>query len=563
MSVVQCSRTFATARDARFGQPAFGLLLRGGGAEDAQASSSAKIGRGEDSPPPSSLSSAKKEPCNEENQDAAVKEATAAADQDGAVETTPAKGDDKNPKQEATSDEEEEESNNIPSLDAFVNYDEEADALSSMAPILETTTTHVLDMLATTHDKQAAADKVSKSQVQDGNIVTDGKEEAEEKEEKTEIDEEPSSDATAETDDLVLDDIPEDLTLDEAQEVSSSKRLEGKQLHDDAEFKEAARAFSYAALLLEPFVDESAECAEDWSTCRLHEALCCLKDDDPETAVAACTRVLDRPSTSGAVRARALYRRAKAYTGLEEHGLALQDARSAAFLGDRRGVALYGQLMRESPAASSSSSLSSASPFLSSGGSPMDDLASSSALFESLLSKSSGAGAQGTDPPDMPPFNPLSLLSGMSGSGGLGAPGKDGGGLAKSVLSSLSKKLEDEATQDTICKYLKMASGPQIQQYAGMAGMELPASQATRIADFLRGVTPKSIRRTVKNGKRLVYGVQLIRKTSKVITKYRNILIWIGLLAWAKSALLRPLPVNKRAARLAAKQAAKQAAKVV
>ena len=187
----------------------------------------------------------------------------------------------------------------------------------------------------------------------------------------------------------------------------------------------------------------------------------------------------------------------------------------------------------------------------------MDDLASSSALFESLLSKSSGAGAQGTDSPDIPSFNPLSLLSGMVGGGGLGAPGKDAGGLAKSVLSSLSKKLEDEATQDTICKYLQMASGPQIQQYAGMAGMELPASQATRIADFLRGVTPKSIRRTVKNGKRLVYGVQLIRKTSKVITKYRNILIWIGLLAWAKSALLRPLPVNKRVARLAAKQAAK------
>lgn len=488
----------------------------------------------------------------------ANEESTMAAEQD--VVAADDNNDDNKTSTTTTSEtlpsEEEEESStdqtDVPSLDAFINYDEGADALSSMAPILETTTTHVLDTLPLAHNDK----DTNNNQETNESIKTKAVEEVEivKGDENSPAQVESDDQESEETGDIAFDVIPEDLTLDNAQEMSSSKRLEGKQLHDNAEFQKAARAFAYAALLLEPFLDESAECTEDWSTCRLHEALCCLKADDPETAVAACTRVLDRPSTSGAVRARALYRRAKAYSGLEEHDLALQDARSAAFLGDRRGVALYGQLMRESPGASLSSSPSS---FLSQSSSvnPMDDFASSSALFESLLGKSGPGIPQAGDQPQIPPFNPLSLLSGMGG--GIPTSGdKDTGGLAKSVLSSLSKKLEDESTQDTICKYLQKASGPQIQQYAGMAGMELPESQAARIAQFLRGITPKSIRRTVKNGKRLVYGVRLVRKTSKVIVKYRNILIWIGLLAWAKSAFLRPMPVNKRAARLAAKQAA-------
>ena len=439
----------------------------------------------------------------------------------------------------------------VPSLDAFINYDEGADALSSMAPVLETTTTHLLDAIS--HHEKIKKSTIDFRQSYEGDdslgIVqrNTSSEEDDEKEAKNSLDNDD------EVSEVHMDAIPEDLTLDEAQEKSSSMRLEGKQLHDDGDYTAAARAFCTAALFLERFVEESTECAEDWSTCRLHEALCCLKADDQQTAVAACTLVLDRPSTSGAVRARALYRRAKAYTGLDENELALQDARAAAFLGDRRGVALYGQLMRESPAGSSSSS------FMSSGirdSRMMDDLASSSALFESLLNKS----GSGSSTPEKTDFNPMSLLSGLGGTSMLGGgKGVDTGGLAKSVISSLSKKIEDEATQDSICRYLQKTSGTQIRQYAGMAGLELPESQATKIANFLRKVTPKMIRKTVKTGKTLLYGVRLIRKTSKVISKYRNVLIWICVLAWAKSAVLRPLPVNKRAARLSAKQAGKGA----
>lgn len=437
----------------------------------------------------------------------------------------------------------------IPSLDTFINYDEATDILSTMAPVLETTTTHLLDtsIPAKVEEEELSNLEGTFGQIDDLiNELSSDREEAS-TEDPFQLLSETATDSVEDDYDILMD---EDLTLEEAQEKSSSIRLEGKKLHDKGDYEAAARAFAQASLVLEPFVEESGGCEEDWSTCRLHEALCCLKAEDAVTAVDACTRVLDRPSTSGAVRARALYRRAKAYTVLQENDLALQDARSAAFLGDRRGVALYGQLMRESPGFLTSSSTSSM----------MDDFASSSALFESLLSKS-GAGSSTNDPAlsndAFPTFNPLSLLSGMGAGGPSLGSGMDTAGLAKSVITSLSKRIEDESTQDTICKYLQKTSGSQIRQYAGMAGMELPESQATRIANFLRGVTPKTIRKTVKNGKRLLYGVRLVRKTSQVITKYRNILIWICLLAWARSAILRPIPVNKRIARLAAKQAAK------
>ena len=48
------------------------------------------------------------------------------------------------------------------------------------------------------------------------------------------------------------------------------------------------------------------------------------------------------------VRSRAHYRRAKAHPQLGKEEEALEDARTAALLGDRKAVALYGKLMRGS-----------------------------------------------------------------------------------------------------------------------------------------------------------------------------------------------------------------------
>ena len=387
----------------------------------------------------------------------------------------------------------------------------------------------------------------------------------------------PSADVGADTE-TVIDGSPEDVEssvvdetheetepltdkeIEEAVQKSSELRTEGKKLHDEANFVEAAAKFAAAGDLLAPVLATDDSVADDFATCRLHQALCCLKSEEYGLAIVSCTEVLELPqegrsSVEPALRARAFHRRAKARVELGEAAAALQDARSAAFLGDRKAVALYGKLMRESSGGSSS--------FI---GDSNSDLTGTSALFESLLNKSTLSLPSTSDSSSVP--SPLGGMGNMSPSSLLdmlgatkGDSGESGaGGLAKSVMSSLSKRLNDESTQDQICNFLQSTSGPQLQQMAGMAGLELQEGQANRLASFCQGVTPQSLRRTMRTT-RAVYSIfQFIRKVSRLIAKYRSVIILIFIVGWIKSAMLRPFPVNKRAARLAAKEAAKAAA---
>jgi len=340
-----------------------------------------------------------------------------------------------------------------------------------------------------------------------------------------------------------------DMDISNIREQATQLRNQGKEHHDKGDYQQAAQHFGNAANLIMPTLASSDELTEEFATCRLHEALCRLKAQDYEQAVTACSAVLELEEVAPAVRARAFHRRAKAQLGLGDDLKALQDARSAAFLGDRKAVALYGKLMRES---SSSSLLSTGD-----NNDQTDDFVSSStSLFDSLLSKSPATNEGNPsfdDNNSMDSFLSSSFLNGMGQENSAGS-------LAKSVLSSLSKRLEDENTQDSICRYLQGVSGPQLQQMAGMAGVPLQQGQATRIAAFCQGVTPKLIRRTLKNTKRGLYGFNLLRKTYSLFAKYRNIWILLFLLAWIKSAIVRPIPIDKRAARRAAKEAAKAAA---
>jgi tetratricopeptide (TPR) repeat protein/uncharacterized membrane protein len=381
-------------------------------------------------------------------------------------------------------------------------------------------------------------------------------------------------------------------------------RTLGKELHDKSEFKQAAVAFEAAADLLVPLLisdrkesvddepadekDNNDDILEEFATCRLHEALCRLKAQEYDLAIQACTQVLEcnHPSPSSpessshdhdgnhgplkfsqadvapALRARAFHRRAKAYMELGNSDQALSDARSAAFLGDRKAVALYGKLMRSSSGNGSSSSVSGLSAFGDLFGNRAEETTSSSSagsMLESLLGASSALSSASSSNSQQPiasptsPFLPSSLLDfGKAAPGGQGA-----GSLAKSVLSSLAKRLEDKSTQDTICNYLQSTSGPQLQQMASMAGLSLQSSQASQLANFMNRATPKAIQRTVVFTKRGVYAVQLLRKFNQLMQKYRNLIILFFLLAWIKSAILRPTPVSKRAIKAAAKQAAK------
>lgn len=337
-----------------------------------------------------------------------------------------------------------------------------------------------------------------------------------------------------------------------AQLDAQQLRQKGKDLHDEGDWLQAAAQFYEASLLLQSFVHDE-EVLQEYATCRLHEALCRLKVHDYQASVEACTAVLEREPPA-AIRARALHRRSRAKLGLGLEEEALLDARQAAFLGDRKAVALYGKLMRQDSAGSENSSLQDllqgggSNPFLSSGDASSSP-SSSSALLESLLNKSGDSG--GTSPFGAAAAGPMGMLMNK---------GNKKGGLAKSVLSSLSKTVENESTQENICRYLQNASVGQVQQMAGMAGVPLSPSHASRLVDFCHSVTPRGIQKSVKTTKRLWYGVSLLRKMAQILTKYRFVLILWALSVWIKSAVRRPIPINKRAARLAMKQALKQGA---
>jgi tetratricopeptide (TPR) repeat protein len=364
-------------------------------------------------------------------------------------------------------------------------------------------------------------------------------------------------------------------------EIATALRLEGKKHHDQGDFVKAAEVFQRAAdiLLNGDGDDDNAESSsstrmsEDYATCRLHQALCNLKSENYELCIEACTDVLQDNSddtNSGsthlpAINARAYHRRAKAKMALGDNSGALQDARTASFLGDGKAVNLYGKLMRET----SSSDLSSVmNPLLSPGSSPssssLSPVSPHAALLESLINKSSGGNESGSSPGGFPDFSPASLLMGNGGGGNLlGALGSGGGGMAKSLVTNLVKRLDDESTQVTICDFLQKTNKAQLVSLASMAGIDnaLEDSQLEKLVNFCHRITPKGIRRTVRGTKVVVYFVKVIRRTIKVINKYKSLIVAALILQWMKSAMLRPLPINTKAVKKAAKLAAKEALK--
>lgn len=389
-----------------------------------------------------------------------------------------------------------------------------------------------------------------------------GNHEAEDSEQEMTANTEPIVDDTVEN----ANDSVDSLTLQEILEQAAELRKQGKLSHDAGRFSEAAAQFHEAANLLdtgfekeeEEEVDESEDNNNDdnalpkvnlqneWATCRLHESLCHLKADDYERCIEACSSLLDtKHIVEGKTRARAHHRRAKAKVAMDDIDGALSDAKSAAFLNDQKAIIYYGNLLRDTGRSDSADAAMFAPPSSPMGGA--GGFPDSSSLLESLLNKSGPAAGSSGNPSDFLTSSLLGSLTGspMAGLGGGPGGGNGGGGLAKSVLSSLSKKLEDESTHDGICQYLQSTNPMQLQSMANMAGISLSTGQATKLVSMAHGITPKTIRTTVKTSKRVIWGVKLIRKTMAVISKYRTVLLIAALLQFTKSAILRPIPVPK------------------
>ena len=383
---------------------------------------------------------------------------------------------------------------------------------------------------------------------------------------------------------------------------ASALRSDGKYLHDNGKFSEAASTFEKSVSLLDEALllsnDEkmSTEMAEERATCRLHEALCYLKEKKHPEAIRICTDVLrdgvqvievknnvdeaedgmvsedDNPNPylirvspeskntarvndelmqlSPAVRARAYHRRAKARLALDDTTGALEDAKAAAFLGDRNAVALYGKLMRESGSHQSIfgeddfgkgfGSESLADLFSSQGDGHFDSIfpgnspASGLGLFGSLLN---GSGSSTIDSP-------------FGGLGSMLSNGKDGsdiGSLAKSVLVSMSKRIEDKSTQESICKYLNAVNTAQLMSLSSIAGIPLSESTAGRLVSFANTMTPQRMMKSVKLLKRIIFLGGMVRKIFMIIGKYKHLIILLLLIQWCKSSITRPIVIKNAA----------------
>jgi len=296
---------------------------------------------------------------------------------------------------------------------------------------------------------------------------------------------------------------------------------------------------------------------------------------------------------TAAVRARAFHRRAKARLALGDAEGALDDSRAAAYLGDRNAVMLYGRLMREqghdggvgagSGGAGvgdggllSSSSSSSVLESLFMGDTTANNEGGGSILDQSSSSPSSSSSSStfdilnsfmgSTDTNGPTSVNPLSAFGDMGNLMNLVNTNKNSEGLgvgfdsmAKSLLLSLTKKIEDESTQKTISNFLQGLDVTQLMGLSSMAGVPLNKSSADKLVKFANGFTPTRIRKGVNLTKRVITLGNALRKLFKVISKYKHLLILFVLISWIKSAILKPIVVGNGAVRKAAKKAAKEA----
>jgi len=290
-------------------------------------------------------------------------------------------------------------------------------------------------------------------------------------------------------------------------------------------------------------------------------------EDSNETSSPSLSGLYYAVSLSSAVRSRAYHRRAKGKLNLKDYAGALADARAAAFLGDRGAVALYGKLMRQTQQEDGMTSGKNRRATSSSSGA--DDSLTDKELSASLLGAAlkssktqlSADSASGnefglTANPFMALMNngqaaggldPLSALAGISGAsngeGGMG--GMDS--LAKSLLGNLGKRMDETETQEKICNFVKSFGTKQsVTRVATMAGVQLSDAHVNQIAGLCSRLTPQGLNKGVKITKRIIWSVKAMRKAMKVFSKYRHVLVYVVLLVWIKSAIMRPpFPIKK------------------
>jgi len=358
-----------------------------------------------------------------------------------------------------------------------------------------------------------------------------------------------------------------------------SLRLQGKVLHDDGDFEEAAQLFGEAGrildeilLLQQPNNDTSEELASEAATCHIHEALCHLKNDNLEECIRTCTQVLNDDddgyyyggvSLSAAIRSRALHRRAKANVRLEQYSAALEDARNAAFLGDRGATSLYGKLLRKqqqqqrtSTASDVSQKIRTTNTFISSQHEEEEEeslnnpAAVSSTSTDSLLMSLFQTMNKKDDENNSISTLLSSTLAAATG-GGSTSTTTTTTSFATSMLKNLGKRLDEEETRESIVTFVNNVGSNKatLKGVASMAGVPLSDSMVDQISNLCSRVNTRTLGRMVQWAKYTIKTGAIVRKTFQIISKNRHILLYAMLLIWIRSSILaanqRPLIVAK------------------
>ena len=385
------------------------------------------------------------------------------------------------------------------------------------------------------------------------------------------------------------------LLLQQLQLATTNKRTEAKILHDCGKLHDAAVAYSDAVVLLDEIIlltslaastfdddddavvnNNNTMAIVDRATCKLHEALCLLKDGRPKECITACTNILvdqqggdndsinmqyhgsSSSSSSSSntnnillpaqIRGRAYHRRAKAKLAIYDINGALDDAHSGAFLGDKNAVQLYGKLMRQQQRSSSndgdglSKDLSSSilHNLLSSSGTGSSR--SNSILDNQLIRESMAELLMGEkeDKMDMNKSQQRCKKRNKH-NGGSTSCSSTNDSLVKSIATSLMKLIEDEDTQRTICNIIQSTNSQQVLQYASMAGIPMKMETASKLMSIANGITPKTIHNSLSRIKIGYSIIMTVRQVFKLIDDYKSIIIVIVLLFWLRNAFVEPV----------------------
>ncbi|GMI47572.1 hypothetical protein TrCOL_g4632 [Triparma columacea] len=347
--------------------------------------------------------------------------------------------------------------------------------------------------------------------------------------------------------------------------TATSHRSSGKLLHDTNDYTEAAKEFNLAAetaqkaLLIHSStqttltnsspqtmsLDEVKALVGEYTTAKLHGSLCALKlgeykealelareasikESEPSSSSSSSDSDSDvnEYTTSSSTHplseyvnlvpvkslARSHFRAARASQLLGQTESSKEDARIAAFLGDDKGAALYGRIIRDE------------------GG--MDNEMGQTG-FRGIVEEI-GNQDFGTD--DLGGLSALTGLGGLGGMKGIGGGNSPDGSidLLKSFLTNALSSLSNPSTRTSIASFCQSASPGTVLGLAAMAGADVGKDRADSISRIAKSITEDRLEKAVIWTGRIRKVFKVIKRVGRMVKNVKWAAVWILLWMFAR-----------------------------